>query len=106
MLAIQEGDLHRGKVVGRDAKPLGNHAPLVCVACHAGGVYAGTASIGTPESFMQVREGYEVQEVTPTPRRGAPSPSLASMMASVSRVASAASCPGRAWSEWPWVITA
>lgn len=39
-------------------------------AIREGGVYAGTASIGTPESFMQVREGYEVQEVTPTPRRG------------------------------------
>src|SRR3974390_2915054 len=27
-------------------------------------------------------------------------------MSSVSCVASTAPCPGRAWSEWPWVITA
>lgn len=39
-------------------------------AIREGGVYAGTASIGAPDTFMQVREGYEVQEVTPTPSRG------------------------------------
>ena len=39
-------------------------------AIREGGVYAGIAPIGASESFMQVREGYEVQEVAPTPRRG------------------------------------
>jgi hypothetical protein len=39
-------------------------------AIREGGVYAGTTPIGTPDSFMLVREGYEVQEATVTPRRG------------------------------------
>ncbi len=34
------------------------------------------------------------------------SPYRARMMASVSGVASTVPCPARAWSEWPWVMTA
>jgi len=39
-------------------------------AIREGGVYAGIAPIGTLDSFMQAREGYEVQEATLIPRRG------------------------------------
>lgn len=39
-------------------------------AIREGGVYAGATPIGTADSFMLAREGYEMQETTVTPRRG------------------------------------
>jgi hypothetical protein len=60
--------LHGRGLVDVKVGPTTFTAPATAI--REGGVYAGTAPIGTPESFMQVREGYEVQGATVTPRRG------------------------------------